>query len=448
MQTNQRRGIALLVRPFQTFFKLEASSGLLLLACAVLALLWANSPYAAAYFDLWQTIVTVGTGSFEISKPLLLWINDGLMALFFFVVGLEIKREVLVGELASPKQAALPLAAAVGGMVVPALLYVLVSAGTEGLRGWGIPMATDIAFALGVLALLGKRAPLALKIFLTALAIVDDLGAVVVIAVFYTAEISWTSLGVAGALLAALIAANRLGIRRTAVYVVLGLGLWVAFLKSGVHATIAGVLLAMTIPAHRRIDAETFLDRSRAMLDTFARDLQPGRQEPTANQRDAVLSLEKACEHIETPLARMEHGLHSWVAFAIMPVFALANAGVALGSGVGAAFGHATTLGVLLGLFVGKQIGVMAFSWAAIRTGLAEMPSGVRWRQLYGVSCLTGIGFTMSLFIANLAFTDVRLLNYAKIGILAASLASGLLGWFILRTAKVTAEQASVPAAS
>ena len=427
---------SLLLRPFQTFFKLEAAGGILLLVCAAAALILANSPLAEGYFDLWQTIVTVGAGRFVIAKPLLLWINDGLMAIFFFVVGLEIKREVLVGELSLPKKAALPLAAALGGMVAPALVYLAFNAGTDTVAGWGIPMATDIAFALGVLALLGTRAPLALKIFLTALAIVDDLGAVLVVAFFYTAELSWVSLGLGGLLLVVLIAVNRAGVRRTWVYVVLGLALWVAFLKSGVHATIAGVLLAMTIPARRRIDADAFLARGLKLLDTFATGVKPGEAEPTADQRDAVHSLEVACEAIETPLARMEHALHPWVAFAIMPIFAFANAGVALGGDVGAALGTSVSLGVIMGLFFGKQIGVTAFSWLAVRLGWAELPAGVGWRQLYGVSLLTGIGFTMSLFIANLAFGDPVVLDQAKIGIFAASLISGVLGWGLLRYAR------------
>ncbi len=421
-----------LTRPFQRFFELEAAGGILLLVCALLALLWANSPFSEAYFGLWQTVVTVGVGGSVISKPLLLWINDGLMAIFFFVVGLEIKREVLVGELSSPKAAALAVAAALGGMVVPAALYALLNAGTDGLSGWGIPMATDIAFALGVLALMGSRAPLALKVFLTALAIVDDLGAVLVIALFYTAEISWGALGVGGGVLAALVVANRLRIQRPAVYVVLGIALWVACLKSGIHATVAGVLLALTIPARRRIDTHEFLARGNELLRVFARDVQPGRTEPSTDQRDALHALEVTGRHAETPLIRMEHALHGWVAFLIIPLFALANAGVALGGDLGAAFGNRVTLGIVVGLFVGKQIGVTGFAWLAVRLGWAALPARVTWRQIYGVSYLCGIGFTMSLFIANLAFPVTALLDSAKVGILTASLIAGLGGWFML----------------
>ncbi|MFP3939964.1 MAG: Na+/H+ antiporter NhaA [Thermoanaerobaculia bacterium] len=421
-----------LLRPFQTFLRLESSSGLLLLGAAVAALAWANSPLAETYFGLWQTPVRVAVADFEIAKPLLLWINDGLMAVFFFVVGLEIKREVLVGELAEPRKAALPVAAAVGGMVVPAALYAAWNAGGEGSAGWGIPMATDIAFALGVVALLGRRVPLSLKIFLTAVAIVDDLGAVLVIAVFYTAKLSVASLGVAGVFFAAMVLLNLSGVRRTWPYAVLGLGLWVAFLKSGVHATIAGVVGALTIPVHRLIDAPAFLRRAEALLAEFAEDVQPGQSEPTADQRHAVHSLEVAAENLETPLARLEHALHPWVAYFVMPVFALANAGVGLGAGAGAALASPVSLGVIAGLFVGKQVGVLGFAWGAVRMGVASLPTGAGWRQLWGVSLLCGIGFTMSLFIAGLAFAEAELLDAAKVGILAGSLVSGVAGSLVL----------------
>ena len=422
----------ILLRPFQTFFGLESASGILLLAAAVLALVWANSPWATAYFRLWETHFVAGGGGLVIDKSLHHWINDGLMAVFFFVVGLEIKRELLVGELASPKKAALSVAAAIGGMVAPALLYVALNAGGVGAAGWGIPMATDIAFALGVLALLGSRVPLALKVFVTAIAIVDDLGAVLVIAFFYTAELSWTALGVAAVVMGLLVLLNRLGARSTTPYVLLGLVLWVAFLKSGVHATVAGVLLALTIPARRRIDAPEFLRRAQLFVAEFAEDVKPGRTEPTADQRDAVHSLEVAAEAVETPLTRLEHALHPWVAFFIMPVFALANAGVTLGGDLGAVLTSPVALGIILGLFVGKQVGILVFSWLAIRLGLAALPAGVGWRQVWGVGLLCGIGFTMSLFIASLAFPDPALLDVSKIGILAASLVSGGAGALVL----------------
>ena len=418
--------ITRIYKPFETFFKQEAAGGIVLLVCAAVAMIWANTGLSSVYFALWDTTITVGAGGFEISKPLLLWINDGLMAIFFFVVGLEIKREVLTGELSSPRKAGLALAGALGGMVVPALFYVAVNLGTDTISGWGIPMATDIAFALGVLALMGDRAPLSLKVFLTALAIVDDLGAVLVIALFYTAEISIASLVVGFVILGVLFMLNRLGVTRTAVYVLLGIALWVAFLKSGVHATIAGVLLALTIPARRQIDAPSFRERVGDLLEVF--DRQPEKRQ------HAVHSIELAAVQVESPLLRMEHALHGWVAFVIIPIFALANAGVAIGGELGAAFGNPVTLGVLLGLVFGKQIGVMLFAWLSVKLNLADLPEGIGWRQIYGVSLLTGIGFTMSLFIANLAFGDPAVLDDAKIGILVASLISGVAGWFALKS--------------
>lgn len=412
----------------------EASSGVLLLACTVAALVWANSPWADAYSRLWQTRLTVGYGDVTLAKPLLLWINDGLMAIFFFVVGLEIKREVLVGELASLRRAALPIVAAIGGMAVPALIYAAFNAGGAGAPGWGIPMATDIAFALGVLALLGKRAPVALRVFLAALAIVDDIGAVLVIALFYTAEIAAPSLAVAAVFLLLLAAANRLGIRHPLVYGLLGIGLWVAFLKSGVHATIAGVLLAITIPSRARIDSLEFARHSRAILEEFEA-ARAGSQETNETQQAALQALEATVQHAEAPLQRMEHALHPWVAFLIMPVFALANAGVTLGDGLSSVLVHPVSLGVLTGLVIGKQMGVTAFVWLAVKTELADLPAGITWRQIYGASWLAGIGFTMSLFIAGLSFGDAPPLAAAKFGILAASLIAGIAGWAILRTA-------------
>ena len=423
-----------LLRPIQSFIKIEASGGILLMALTAVALIWANSPWAAAYNALWQTHFTIGLGSFILNKPLILWINDGLMAIFFFVVGLEIKREVLSGELSSLRKAALPISAAIGGMVVPAGIYVLIAGGSEGAAGWGIPMATDIAFALGVMALLGSRVPLSLKIFLTALAIVDDIGAVLVIALFYTAQISWFSLAVGGGFLLALIAANRLGVRHPIVYLLLGLGLWTAFLKSGVHATIAGVLLAMTIPARPRIDVEEFGRHSQNLLDRFrGASLLGDAGERGEVQQTAIHALEAACIKVESPLQRMEHALHPWITFFIIPVFALANAGVSLEGNIGGSLFHPVGLGIIFGLFFGKQLGITLFSWLAVKTGLAELPGDISWRQIYGTSCLAGIGFTMSLFIATLAFGDSPLLTVSKIGILAASMIAGVVGWSLLR---------------
>jgi Na+:H+ antiporter, NhaA family len=423
-----------LLRPIQRFIQLEAASSLLLLFCAIAALVWANSPFASAYVHLWETPIGIRVGGWTLTETLHHWINDGLMAIFFFVIGLEIKREVLVGELASPRRAALPLAAALGGMIVPAVIYTMFNAGTPAVRGWGIPMATDIAFALGVLTLLGTRAPLALKVFLTALAIVDDLGAVLVIALFYTSELSVIALGIAALVLIAMLGLNRGGVRHPLVYLLLGTVLWLAVLKSGVHATVAGVLAALTIPVGQRIDAARFARHARATLGSFEAGLAQGETELTEEQQNAVQELEVACEAVQSPLARLEYSLHDWVIFFIMPVFALANAGVPLTGGIGGALLSPVALGIVLGLFLGKQAGVFAFAWLAVKLGIAALPASVNWRQVYGVSVLCGIGFTMSLFIANLAFlADPATLDVAKTATLFGSLISGVVGFLLLK---------------
>jgi NhaA family Na+:H+ antiporter len=423
-----------IVRPFQDFAHKQSSGGILLIIATLVALVWANSPWSESYAALWHTKLTVGIGDASISKDLTHWINDGLMAVFFFVVGLEIKREVLVGELSSVRNAALPVAAALGGAVVPAAIYLAFNVGTEGSAGWGIPMATDIAFALGVLALLGDRVPLALKVFLTALAIVDDIMAVLVIALFYTSEISWGALGVGALFLAALILANLIGVGRTVVYAVLGVGLWLCFLLSGVHATIAGVLLALTIPAISFINPGAFLERSRYVLDRFEQAGEKGENVLANEERQAALhALNHAAYKLEPPLHELEHALHPWVVFAIMPIFALANAGVPLGGGIGEALTSPVAIGIVAGLLIGKQLGITLFAWLAVKSGLSVLPQGVTWRHVYGASWLAGIGFTMSLFITDLAFSDGSLVEAAKLGILAASLIAGAAGWTLLR---------------
>jgi NhaA family Na+:H+ antiporter len=346
----------------------------------------------------------------QLSQPLHFWINDGLMALFFLLVGLEIKRETLVGELASFQKAALPIAAALGGMIVPAVFYFLFNRGGPGAGGWGIPMATDIAFALGVLALLGDRVPTSLKVFLAALAIADDIGAVLVIAFFYTEQISWISLGVGGLFFGALIVANRAGARHPLIYAVLGVGLWLAFLRSGIHATVAGVLLATTIPARQRAGSSSVPA--------------PG----------------------GSPMLRFEHGLMPWNKYVIMPVFALANAGVVLSGGAGRALVDPISLGVICGLVLGKPIGIVLFSWLATQCRVATMLDGIGWRQILGVGMLGGIGFTMSLFIANLAFGETPALETAKVGILTASVASAMAGALVLlKAGKRTHRGAPLP---
>jgi NhaA family Na+:H+ antiporter len=357
------------------------------------------------------------------------------MAVFFFVVGLEIKREILAGDLASPRRAALPLAAALGGMVVPALLYVFVNLGQESIGGWGVPMATDIAFTLGVLALLGTRAPLPLKVFVTALAIVDDIGAVLVIALFYPAEIAWSSLAIGALILAFLIALNRAHVIRPWPYAILGIGLWLALLYSGVHATIAGVLVALTIPARAKADVDSFLSKSRQALQAYEDACCDEGAVAVKSKQTAARLLELASESVESPLQRLEHSLHPWVIYAIMPIFALSNAGVVLSvSDFATAVTSPAALGTIIGLSLGKPLGIVIFSWLALRIGLAELPSRLRMRHLAGAGFLAGIGFTMSLFIANLAFPGSDYLNNVKIGVLLASLMSGLLGVAILMT--------------
>lgn len=408
----------------------------MLVGAALIALAWANSPIADAYVSLLRTPLTIGVGDLSLSKSLHLWINEGLMAIFFLVVGLEIKREILVGELASPRRAILPIAAAVGGAVLPAIAFLLITAGDpEAARGWAVPMATDIAFALGVLALLGSRAPVGLKVFLTALAIVDDLLAVLVIALFYSSDTSARALAAAAGIFLLLVVVNRLGVRRPLVYGVLGIGLWIAILQSGIHATVAGVLLAMTIPARGRIDLPAFLDRARGFIGDLGRDVG---DDPDAAHHAALWELEDLTESAQAPLLRMEHALHPWVAFFIVPLFALANAGVPILGDPAAIATAPLVLGVVVGLIVGKQIGITLAAWLIVRSGLASLPQGVSWRHVYGAAWLGGIGFTMSLFVGDLAYGGSPALALSKVGILAASVIAGLGGYLILRSTRVS----------
>jgi NhaA family Na+:H+ antiporter len=372
----------------------EAAGGVLLMAAAALALLLDNSPLAWLYDSLLSTPVAVQIGSLILDKPLLLWINDGLMAVFFFFVALEIKRELLEGQLSTWRQASLPVAAALGGMIVPAAIYLAVTAGDPvAMRGWAIPAATDIAFALGVLALIGNRVPVALKVFLLALAILDDLGAILIIALFYTSELSLASLAFAGAGGAALVALNRSGVMRIAPYILVGIVMWVCVLKSGVHATLAGVVVALTIPLRSDDPA------------------------------------------IPSPLHRLESSLHLWVALGIMPLFAFANAGVHLtGLSVDVLLAP-IPVGIALGLFLGKQIGVLGFAWLGSKAGICRLPDGVTWVQVYGVALLAGIGFTMSLFIGTLAFANPEHAAAVRLGVLSGSLLSAVGGYLVLRYA-------------
>jgi len=421
--------------PFQEFFRTEAAGGALLVASACAALGLANSGWAEAYHDLLSTTMAIGAGGHDLSLTAHQWINDALMAVFFLLVGLEIKREVVAGELASRRQAALPIAAAIGGMVVPACIYLLTNKGGAESHGWAIPMATDIAFALGVLALVAPRAPSGLKIFLAALAIVDDIGAVLVIALFYTGTIAWGALGIAGLILLLLGALNVLGVRHLTPYLVLGLGLWFFVHESGVHATVAGVLLAFTIPTRTRINAAEFSATSRRLLEHFDRTETGDLLVLTSKgQQEAIIALERASERATAPLLRLEHALHGFSAFVVMPLFAFSNAGV----GLNGSFGGVTTA-VILGLAVGKPLGITAAALAAVRLRLASLPEGVGWTALHGSAWLGGIGFTMSLFIATLAFGNTQLLEAAKAGILAASVVAGTIGAILVRRATSSA---------
>jgi NhaA family Na+:H+ antiporter len=424
---------------FRQFTRLQASGGLLLLAATVLALIWANSPWGHSYFELWETYLKIELGDLALKESLLHWVNDGLMVIFFFLVGLEIKREILVGELASLRKATLPLMAAIGGMVLPAALYILFNLGGDGASGWGIPMATDIAFLLGLLTVLGSRVPVSLKVFFTALAIADDLGAVLVIALFYSGEISWVALGVGMVFLAVLVVLNRGQIRHPLPYALLGIGLWLAFLQSGIHPTIAGVLLALTIPARTPMRASAFLAQCTAALG----GLEPSAHvEESRQQQAAAQTLEAIAERIQTPLQRLERSLNPWVAYLVVPIFALANAGVDLGGNLAEALTNPISLGIVAGLVLGKPLGITLFSWIAVRLGIADLPQGVTWRQLFAASWLAGIGFTMSLFIASSAFAGA-LLDTAKMSILVASLLAGGIGFGLLLLTSSTHEEAS-----
>ncbi len=423
--------------PLQRFINMQIASGIVLLTSLVIALVWANSAWAEGYEHLWHTPIGLQIGPYDITRSLHFWINDGLMTIFFFVVGLEIKREILTGELASIRKASLPIFAAIGGMIVPGLIYYVFNAGKESAAGWGIPMATDIAFALGVLSLLGNKVPLALKVFLAALAIVDDMGAVVLIAVFYTSDISWMALGIGAALYAVLWLINLLSIRYLLLYYILGLGMWLALMKSGVHPTIAGVLAATAIPARPRIRKEDFISANGELMGEYesTREMDDDNEAEEARQ-EIVHAIEANCESVQTPLQRLERTLHLPVSFLIMPIFALSNAGIHIDTGMASHLADPIGLGIALGLFLGKSLGITFFVWLSVKARLTTLPIGVRWMHIFGVAFLGGIGFTMSIFIANLAFTNPALLPEAKLAILVGSLASSIAGIVLLNMSR------------
>jgi NhaA family Na+:H+ antiporter len=416
-----------LARPLEEFLSTETLGGILLLVAALAALLWANLA-GDSYRNFWSSHVVINLDVVSLDLALVAWVNDALMAVFFFVVGLEIKREFLRGELRDPRKAAFPLAAALGGMIAPAAIFYALNAGTDGDRGWGIPMATDIAFAVGVLALLGKRVPASLKVFLLTLAIADDLGAILVIALFYTESIDLAWLGFAVALLALTYAMSRTGIRDVIVYVGIAVVAWVAVHESGVHATIAGVAFGLMTPikpyfGQRELRGSAF----ELMVQAGDADAQGKRG---AEERNAALrDLEELARESQPVLDRLEHALHPWTSYVIVPIFALANAGIALnGNAIADAFSSRVALGVILGLAVGKPLGILLFSWLAVQARVATLPGGVTWGYIFGAGLIAGVGFTVSIFITDLAYADPVLIERAKIGILAGSVAMALLG--------------------
>lgn len=425
--------IDLVVRPVSKFIHQEYTSGIVLFLSVIAALIWANSPASDSYHHVWQTRLAVSFDNRSFDHELHVWINDGLMAMFFFVIGLELKREFMAGELSTLKKASLPMVAALGGMLVPAGIYAALNLGLSSQSGWGIPMATDIAFALGLLSLSGKHIPGSVKVFLSALAVADDLGAVLVIAFFYTAHIEYAYLLFAGGFLVLLAGGNLLGVRHTLFYLLIGIAVWACFLFSGVHATIAGVLVAFTIPARTKIDEKEYIEQIRGHAQQFEKAIPLHGPLMTADQHHIIEEVKSLSLDAQTPLQKIEHSLHPWVAFAIMPLFALANSGMHIGGNFFSSLLNPVSLGVMIGLVVGKLCGVFGFTWLMVKTGLAELPQRVNWRHIFGISMLAGVGFTMSLFVTNLAFADSTHIDQAKYGILLASLISGVAGIVYLR---------------
>lgn len=422
----------LLITPFQKFVKIESFSGILLFCSTILALVWVNSPYGYLYNSLWQYKIGISIHNFELTKPLILWINDGLMALFFFLIGLEIKRELLIGELNSIKKATFPLFAAIGGMLVPVTLFLILNTTPETSNGWGIPMATDIAFTLAILQLLGNRVPLSLKVFLTAFAIVDDLGAVLVIAVFYSISINWLLLLYAFILLAILFFLSYKKIYAKYLILVFGVIIWFLFLKAGIHPTIAGVLVAMTVPIRQKIDFKTYIEKLSTITKNIGSTISEKKSILSNEQIEQIDNLEDWSNQVQSPLQHLEHKLHNWVAYFIIPLFALSNAGVPFS--VDAIFDYRLILNIAICLFVGNGIGVTLMTYLGIKLKLTLLPIDIKFIQVLGIAFLAGFGFTMSIFIANLAFAGSMIyIESSKIGILIGSIISGLTGYSILR---------------
>ncbi len=425
---------AKIVEPFQSFIALETAGGILLVVMTAVALVWANSGAAPLYQKLFHLKIGVLAGEGSFIRDVHFFVNEGLMTIFFLVIGLEIKRELLVGALTSARKAALPAVAALGGVVVPALIYYSINGDGPANRGWGIPMATDIAFVVGALAMLGSRVPQSLAVFLVSLAIVDDLCAVFVIAIFYSAEISFHSLGWASLALSVLLVFNLLGFRRPFLYVVPGLMVWFFVYKSGVHATVAGVLIALVVPARSKTDKFMFSDNMRKVFSDFKpRGERRFIYHLSEHNQGVVRAMERLCVSLEPPLQRLEYFLHPWVAFCIIPLFALANAGIKVEwSTLWTALGSREGLGIILGLFLGKQIGILGASWLGVKAGMVDLPENLSFSHVYAGSILCGIGFTMSLFIADLSFDGLHLLDRAKLAVLTGSIISAAVGIGVL----------------
>ena len=417
--------------PVQRYIHTESIGAFALLAMTLLALAWANSPWREGYHSLRETHLTLDAALFSIDLSIEKWVNDGLMAIFFFVIGLEIKRELLHGQLSTPRRAALPVVAAIGGMVVPAAIYLALNPSGEAMRGWGIPMATDIAFAMGVLALLGRRAPQELRVFLLGLAVVDDLGAIAVIAIAYTETIDFTSLAIAGALVAVMFASYRLGFGYAIVTAALSLMIWAAVLKTGIHATIAGVVIGALMPSQPNYNQSEFGEEADALMAEYHTSVAAGDRD----RAEAIIGeLEELSQGTEAPLERLERLIHPWTSYVILPIFALVNAGIDFrGAESEIRFSNSVLIGVFAGLLIGKVVGITLFPWAASKLGAVDLPEHVTWNHVIGVGFVAGVGFTVAIFISGLAFEDAGVVATAKLGILLASLAAGLAGYLMLR---------------
>lgn len=432
--------------PLSKFIRLETSSSIVLFIATVAALILANSPISESFLGFWNNYASINIPGLELSKPVIKWINDGLMVVFFFLIGLEIKRELILGELNNFKKASLPIFAALGGMIFPAILFTILNYGEPGSQGWGIPVATDIAFALGVLQLLGKKVPTSLKIFLMAFAIIDDLGAILIIALFYSSNLVWGYIAIGILIIISLLFLSYKGYYSKYFFFLMGVVVWILFLKSGIHATIAGVLLALTIPLKRVTNTKTFYKNVKEELDIFIADCNNNSDLTkilTKNQLSALEEIEELAEKTSPPLQSLEHSLHGWVSYLIMPLFAFANAGVVFNFSADANL--SLTANIALSMIFGKAIGIFLFSYLSIKSKLSELPNCVTYKMLGGISILGGLGFTMSLFINNLAYTDQVFIDSAKMGILIGSIITGVLGFLVLKAALRSAGKNEMP---